>query len=95
MNNREHITCSFVDNCVLQENLYEMKLFLYEMGFCVINLMQLRENKPRLRNITFFYKQNKVLYMLPRQLLLTPEPLLFAICKVPVKLFSYLRVDSS
>jgi hypothetical protein len=74
INNREHIICSFVGSCVLQENLYEMKFFLYEMGFCVINLMQLRENKPRLRNITFFYKQNKVLYMPPPQLLLHQSP---------------------
>jgi hypothetical protein len=59
---------------VLLENLDEVKLCIYEMGLYIINLMQLRENKPRLRNITFFYRQNKVQYMLPLRLLLHQSP---------------------
>jgi hypothetical protein len=59
---------------VLLENLYEAKLFLYEMGFYVINLMQLRENKTRLRSINLLYKQNKVQYMLPLRLLIHQSP---------------------
>jgi hypothetical protein len=72
--NRGHVNCSLVGNCVLLENLYEVKLFLYEMGFYIINWMQLRENKPRLRNIILLYKQNKVQYMLPLRLLLHQSP---------------------
>jgi hypothetical protein len=72
--NRGHVISSFVGNYVLLENLYEVKLFLYEMEFYVINLMQLRENKPRLRNISLLYKQNKVQYMLPLQLLIHQSP---------------------
>lgn len=44
------------------------------MEFYVINLMQLRENKPRLRNNSLLYKQNKVQYMLPLQLLIHQSP---------------------
>jgi hypothetical protein len=53
--NRGHVICSLVGNCVLLENLYESKFFLYEIGFYIINWIQLREHEPRLRNISLFF----------------------------------------